>query len=350
MRKYFILILAVYFICCSCNANKAKSNMNHNKEESETTTILDHDVNQEYRDNEENEITAILSRLEYIEDEKVLLIKSLADLDFIKNIPQGVLSEYVEWLSIYLFRNWNLDLTFIEQFSQLKRLNISGQNNRNNIEKFESVRYLNNLEYLSLDNINVSDISPIADLGNLTDLTLFQINQLNDISPIANLRNLTHLTLGQLNQIHDISFLNKLINLKTLVISHLENIEGTHTILELKNLEALGLYIISQDKYIISQDFLNGIVNLEKLRELRIPMSAINDLSPLLGLPNLVYIGFGNFSYDKMPLIMPLATSNSLKKIYIGFGTSENSRYFWNNGGEIFTQNGIEIDEPHDYR
>jgi hypothetical protein len=108
-------------------------------------------------------------------------------------------------------------------------------------------------------------------------------------------------------------------------------------------LEYLGL-----DNF--SQDFLNGIDKLKKLKELSINMATIDDVSPLLHLPDLIYIDFSYIPDDKISLIAPLATSNSLKNIIINFGSPKESRYFWNNWGEVFVQNGIKIHEPSDYR
>jgi hypothetical protein len=320
MHKYFILIFTVCFVFYSCVAKKNNEN------------------------NIVNEIgaRAYLKRLGILQDRKKLYIKSEKDINFIKNIPDGFISEYIEEIYVPLDQGWDLNLSFIEQFTKLKSLFISGDHFRNNILKFDSLKHLNDLEELILKNLNISDISPIADLGNLTELVLNRIDKINDISSIAYLTNLTHLWLIELTQINDISFLSKLKNLKGLVINDCDNIENIHIILELENLESLRL----DD---ISQDFLNGIVKLKKLKELTIDMATFDDVSPLLLLPDLIYIDFRYFPYDKISLITPLATSNSLKKFYINIGSSEKLNDFFKNEGKIFAQNGIEIIE-HSYK
>jgi Leucine-rich repeat (LRR) protein len=326
MHKYFILIFAVYFIFYSCVAKK--DNGNNNKEKSETAIV--------------NEIgaRASLRRLGILRDSKKLLIKSEKDINFIENIPDGFISEYIEEITVlFLDQGWDLNLSFIERFPKLKRLSIFGDRFRNNILKFDSLKYLNDLEYLTLHNLNISDISPIADLGNLTELVLKRINKINDISSIAYLTNLTRLWLIELTQINDISFLSKLKNLKDLEIIACGNIENIHIILELENLESLRLDIISQD-------FLNGIVKLKKLKKLTMHMATFDDVSPLLLLPDLFYIYFSYFPYDKISLLTPLATSNSLKKITIDNGSFEKLNDFLKNEGKIFAQNGIKIFGP----
>jgi internalin A len=325
------------------------------------------EIDQENSDKNEYEISIILDRLEYLKEEKLLLIKTSSDLTFIKNLPHGLLSDYVLGLYIDKIHYFNLlDLNFIEQFSQLNWLYIDFYLSRENIDNIESVRNLCNIEYLNLSHVNISDISPIGDLKNLKELKLNQLTQINDITflnnlvnlqslmiggcdnienynPIGDLKNLTELTLGSKNEnkIDDISFINSLENLKKLGIWW--DIKNFNPIFELKNLQELELSNITQD-------FVNNLINLQQLKRLYIPRFNAEDFSPLLNLPNLVYIDFGYIPNDKLFLILPLASSNSLKEIYIDFGSPERSSNFRRNEGSIFSKNGINIDEPGDYR
>jgi hypothetical protein len=137
MHKYFILIFAVCFVFYSCIAKKG--NENNNKEKSETAIV--------------NEIgaRAYLRRLGILYDRKKLVIKGKGDLNIIENIPYGVISEYIEEITVYFYGDdGDLDLAFIEHFPKLKRFYIRGAHYFSNILKFDSLKYLNDLEYLSL--------------------------------------------------------------------------------------------------------------------------------------------------------------------------------------------------------
>lgn len=137
-----------------------------------------------------------------------------------------------------------------------KQLNLvnKGISNLNGIEIF--AKY--NLEWLYLDNNNITDLSPILSLTSLTKLNASN-NKISDISALKNLTNLNTINLTN-NNISDISVLNNKNNLEYLYlnnnkISSLDSLSNINTIKE--------IYCAENEIEII--DNIIKISNLEKL-------------------------------------------------------------------------------------
>ena len=137
------------------------------------------------------------------------------------------------------------DLTGIENFTNLKNLNLSGNpiedlkpienltklenlqlyygllafsgiDYNNEIKNVDVVGNLTNLYRLDITNCKLEDISFLSNLYNLQSLDLQQ-NQISDISPLKNLTNIYYLNLGS-NKIKRIDDLSNLTNLNTLIL------------------------------------------------------------------------------------------------------------------------------------
>lgn len=161
------------------------------------------------------------------------------------------------------------DLTGLENFSNLKNLNLSANpiedlkpiENLTNLENlqlyyglmiFSGIDYnneiknvyvignLTNLYRLDITNCKLEDISFLANLNNLVSLDLQQ-NQISDISPLKNLTNLSYLSLGS-NNISNIGDLSNLTNLNTLILQD-NLITDISAIENLTNLNKLWLNI-----------------------------------------------------------------------------------------------------------
>jgi hypothetical protein len=223
------------------------------------------------------------------------------------------------------------NLDFIKGFYNLKELRIGQKNNLKNIEP---IKYIYNLETLTLYDLQQVDLSPISSLNNLKKLILCQSEI--DISPISNLKNIEYLFLQE-NIIENMNLIYDLIGLKTLRFYKQDNFDLTY-IEKLKYLESLEIHLNKEIDF-------NDLSKLNNLKELIIhfiyPFEYyINDVSPLLKLNNLEKILFCNFSSVN---IMPLAESSSLKYIYIPFNSLLEYNDFLDNGGDLFIENGIKI-------
>ena len=172
-------------------------------------------------------------------------------------------------------------------------------------EDIAPLRYMTNLEYLSLDFNRITDISPLAGLTNLRTLWI-GVNEITDISPLAGLTSLEFLSLGG-NEITDISPLTGLINLETLWIGFNE-ITDISPLTGLTNLEYLSLDV----NEITDISPLTGLTNL---RSLGLDGNHITDITPLTGLTNLRSLGlYGNHITD----IAPLAGLTNLEYLSLG--------------------------------
>jgi internalin A len=253
------------------------------------------------------------------------------------------------------------DLKFIEEFPKLKQLHslyIFGHY----IENIESLSILDNLEHLYIECDKLVDLSPISNLYDLRYLEILRCPNLVNISPVGNLINLEHLSITCRNIIN-LSSIGNLQNLKSLVLSYndVSAISTLDPIFDLYNIESLELYNFYNDSMDLSkikklsklenfiirflnQANLNNLVGLNQLKELSIETHDINDVTPLLKLPNLEKIDLGNIFVD----IISLADSNSLKEIRMNFGP-EKWYNFQDNEGKIFEEKGIYV-IPYDWR
>lgn len=161
------------------------------------------------------------------------------------------------------------------------------------------LKYLSNLEYISLSNSKVSNIkylaynkklkvaylnhNRISDLTGLSKLTrieklILNNNQINNIKPLANLSQVTFLNLGN-NKITSVVSLKKMTKLKTLYLQR-NSIKNIGTLSYLKKLEFLSL----NGNKVRSVQYLS---KLTKLKYLYLTDNQIKDVTPLKSLSKL---------------------------------------------------------------
>jgi internalin A len=143
---------------------------------------------------------------------------------------------------------------------------------------------LSNVEYLYLNNKQISDLRPLSSLVNLQVLHLSE-NQIRDIRPLSSLINLKGLYL-HLNQVNDIGPLSTLTNLWLLNLWRNQVVD----IKPLSNLTKLADLDLS-DNRIINLKPLSALTDLSKLV---LKGNLINDLKPLSSLKNLTYLNLSN--------------------------------------------------------
>jgi len=192
-----------------------------------------------------------------------------------------------------------VNLTGLEHCTSLNWLSL----NNNQISDISPLSNLTNLGgWLNLHNNKISDISPLSNLTILWSLHL-EFNQISDVSPLANLNHLDLLWIFE-NRISDISPLSNLANLKTLAISW-NAITDISPLSSLTNLEGLYLYNTGGEdnaKYRISD--ISVLSNLTKLRYLGLTGNRISDISALANLTSLdvLYLGSNQIT-DIQPLV-----------------------------------------------
>jgi Leucine-rich repeat (LRR) protein len=355
MLKYLFSILSICILFFGCKSSKKAIEFSIINDEIEVKIESNDDKNDRIK-------KGILDNHAYWEFSKKFYIQNMGQVEFLINgFSQDEIAEYIERLEIYI-RITNTDLMFLENFPQLKGLELRGDT----IGSIEAIKYLHNLEELVISGSTVVDLSPIANLVSLKSLSLLYSININDISPIANLNSLKTLVLWDLEKVSDISAISSLENLEDLDISYVhwdyynwDSIVNFNPIFDIIGLKRLKLIFKEKDisnigrlqnlEYleigINSQAELNSLSNLTQLRKLSIYWGDFNDVSPLVKLPNLEKIDFPlNFFVN----IMPLASINSLKEIQMDFGP-ERWYKFQDNEGKIFKEKGIDV-SPYDWR
>jgi len=177
--------------------------------------------------------------------------------------------------------------------------------NERNIISIVGAQYLTHLQYLYLNQNQISDLSPLAGLTNLQYLYLGD-NQISDLSPLAGLINLRELNLYN-NQISDLSPLVGLTNLRRLGLYD-NQISDLSPLACLTNLLVLWL----KNNQISDLSPLAGLTNLQYLY---LWSNQINDLSPLEGLTNLQFI---HLSDNQISDLSPLAGLTNLHELELG--------------------------------
>lgn len=194
---------------------------------------------------------------------------------------------------------------------------------------------LTDLEELSiLSNDYLYDITPLASLVNLKKLSINICDNIKSIKPISALVNLEYLSLDfndtyyeELASLRNLEFLRlstsfagtkeidvvyiaKLTLLKELSITagypynYLGKIKNINLLKNLVNLESLAFCNVDPD--------ISWITGLKKLRKFKIELGYIEDLKPLLELPDLVEV---DVSFSEIEDVSVFLESKTLKKV-----------------------------------
>ena len=231
-----------------------------------------------------NQITDISALKELKNLSTIILADNLiSDISFLNELPNLI--------NVNLGHN---KITDINQTGNLKNL-ISLNLNQNPIvdSDFSIIGNLKKLKSLSLGGLNLTDISFIAELHDL-DYLYLNDNQISNISAVKNLKKLMTLFLNG-NKISDVSMLGNLTNLNSLYLGW-NKISDISSFKALTNLTRLSLDSnqisdISVLKYLTKLksvdlgwnqiDDISALKNLEDLEKLHIPQNYISDWSPV---------------------------------------------------------------------
>jgi hypothetical protein len=282
--------------------------------------------------NREEIVKKLTNHSNYSERIKLFYITNIDQINFLKIYSQEELSEHIEALSVSTSYHGNKleDLEFLENFKHIKWLDIRFGDNIDNINDIEAFKYLENLEILEIMDMKKNiDLSPVSHLKNLKDLT-FRYSEIKDLSPISDLKNLEFLYMYK-NEVENLNPIYKLINLKRLRFDWQENDIDIIHIGKLQNLEYLDLSFITQDN-------LDLLVNLKKLKTLETDFFIGNDIAPLLKLESLEKL---RISYNRSINYTPLANISSLKEIEFRWPSYDDMSDFRYNKMSIFEENGI---------
>ena len=162
------------------------------------------------------------------------------------------------------------------------------------IQDITGIEYFTNLQKINFNGSNISDISPISNLTNLKSLEL-QYAILQDLSVLESLINLEALDLSFVNlENNDLSYLSNLNNLKILCLNGLDiSGEDLIKIKDLTTLEQLQLAMCNLDN-------IENLSELTNIKSLLLHNSLeyggnnhIEDITPIYNMTNLQYFNVG---------------------------------------------------------
>lgn len=232
-----------------------------------------------------------LTGIEYFTDLRWLNISGqnkIKDFSFLKSLKN---------LEVLIARDCDLTsltvngFSIINEFPRLYALDLSN----NELESIDELRFIESkkLEYLYLSNNKISNISVLSKFDNLRIL-LLDNNKVSDVSSLENMRFLHFLYLNN-NCISDISSLNKLTNLKTLRLDNQETVKGDGKS-SLSNIDALER--ITQLQYLYIQnniiDDIDCLANKKNLIVLNASNNHIQNINIVRYLTELRFLNLEN--------------------------------------------------------
>ena len=208
---------------------------------------------------------------------------------------------------------WNGDKTIVASIlpitNSTELISLSCRNIA--FKNFGSISRLKKLEYLSLEQCNISDISCLAESNKLKRLHLFN-NEILSLDRLKDLENLEYLDISR-NNIMSLSGIEQMSKIKTFYCSRC-SIRDISEISNLRHCKRISL----------SNNNITNIIPLENLIELEnidLSNNSIKDLSPLKNKINLT--GFDGHK-NKIDDITPLKESPLNGKISKGINFLEN--------------------------
>jgi internalin A len=221
------------------------------------------------------------------------------------------------------------DLSLLVDYAFVQSLSLHGS-----FSDLSPLSAFRDLEELDIAGNNIIDISPLGALTRLRKLTIINCPNIQNIQALSALTNLQYLRLV----FHDDMHYKELVPLGQLEILHLEagvirELDMRH-IAQLTNLKDLTIEARYKDGVKVNAGLLRSLVNLErltlaydsvgtvdltwikslkKLNYFNIKYSSVDDLRPLLELPNLAVVVF---DYTEVKDIEVLLESRSIKQIW----------------------------------
>lgn len=193
-----------------------------------------------------------------------------------------------------------------------KQLNLANKE----IEKLDGIEIFAkyNIEWIYLDNNNITDLSPIASFTTLTKLNASN-NKISDISTLENLTNLKTINLTN-NNISEISVLNNKNNLEYLYLNNnkinsLDSLSGINTIKEL---------YCSENEI----DTIDNIINISSLEKLDVRKNKIKNILTEITSETLKYLNLSDNLLNDISGLQQNSISNlNIKNQNIEFSTGE---------------------------
>ncbi|WP_459503252.1 leucine-rich repeat domain-containing protein [Bacillus sp. C1] len=189
------------------------------------------------------------------------------------------------------------DPSFFANLKQVKKLALRG----NEFADVTPLVKMDHLESLDLSNNKITNVAPLAEMKNVTSLSLTG-NQIEDVTALAKMEQLDYLNVAN-NKITNIAPLSQLKNVTYLSLAgnEIEDITPLYTL-------PLHHLVLTRNKV---KD-LSGIHQLNQLEELWIGKNQIEDVTPLTKMSQLKVLDLPN---NELKDITPLSTLVNLQKL-----------------------------------
>ncbi|HIE6628515.1 NEAT domain-containing leucine-rich repeat protein [Bacillus luti] len=217
------------------------------------------------------------------------------------------------------------DPSFFANLKQVKKLALRS----NEIEDVTPLVKMDNLDYLDLSKNKITNVAPLTEMKNVKSLFLAN-NEITDVTPLAKMEQLDYLNVAN-NKVTNVAPLAQLTNLTNLSLAgnEIENIKPLYT-LPLKDLtltrnKVKDLSGIEQMKQLeelwIGKNEIKDVTPLSKmtqLKQLHLPNNELKDITPLSSLVNLQKLDLeANYIADLTP------ASNLKKLVFLSFVANE---------------------------
>lgn len=197
----------------------------------------------------------------------------------------------------YLYLNDN-NISNIKPLKNLKLLRFLNISNNREIKDFRVLKDLKRLEYLNISYNNIFDIKVLKNLKKILYLDLSDNKQIKDFSTVTHLTTLKHLNIHY-NEIMDISFVKNLKNLNYLNIG--ENF--FYDVSPIENLDKLEFIDLSCNEFIDDASFLRKLKNIKSLN---LSSTNISDISDLEILHKIRFLDLSESDVSDIKPLLPL--------------------------------------------
>jgi hypothetical protein len=178
---------------------------------------------------------------------KGLQFFSTNNINKIKNIDKAITIKTLKLIDNGLSNSELNDLAMLMSLKSLQVLSLSGFN----MSSLKGINYLNSLKVLVLNDLKkLKNIDDLIDLkGNLTSLRIFNCKKIENFDVLASLDNLHFLSMDNLAPIPNLYFVKSLYKLKTFISSYTRIVDEDLTILA--NIESVIIRPISKEYFVL---------------------------------------------------------------------------------------------------
>lgn len=175
---------------------------------------------------------------------------------------------------------------------------------------------ISRIEKLNLANGNISDIAGLENFDNLKDLNISKNPNIKTLQPLKYCLNLENLNASETSIGNNISAIETLENIKVLILNNvgMTKIDSINNLTKKKNENEQELTLVELDISANSLNNINGIEKITSLKKLSITSNKITEIPDLSNLENLNRLtGYSNL----ITRIPKLANSGNLKYILL---------------------------------